>query len=262
MEKLKNAANKKYFLGTINKTLAVLDLFRKDDVLGITEIAKKLSIGKSNVFRIVITLEHWGYLEKNANGKYRLGVALAYLGNLVLERQEIVNTARPFLQKLRDAHNETAHLVVLTPAHEAIFFLKEDSGHRIQMNSRIGHKLPLYVTASGKLLLAFSEQEFINEYLNNIELIRQTKNTIVSKTDLLENLQGIRKAGFSIDNEESEDGLVCYAAPVRNINGKVVASISMSGPAYRMENNKEARVEAVKKIANEISQALGYMADY
>ena len=79
----------KYSLGTINKALAVLDLFKKNKTLGITEIANKLRIGKSNIFRIVVTLEHWGYLEKTQSQKYCLGTTLVCLGNLVLERQEL-----------------------------------------------------------------------------------------------------------------------------------------------------------------------------
>jgi len=251
--------NAKYFLGTINKAMTVLNLFRNFQTLGITEIANKLSIGKSNVFRIVITLEHWGYLEKTQEQKYRLGTTLAYLGNLVLERQEIINIARPFLQKLRDINNETTHLAILTPDNEVTFLLKEVSGHSIQMASTIGLKMPLYITANGKVLLAFSQQTFIDAYINDTVLARKTENTIVSIEDLLENLRQIRKVGFAIDNEESEIGLVCYAAPVRNMSGKVVASISMSGPAFRMANNKEARVEAVKKAADEISGVLGYI---
>jgi len=255
---MKNKEKSRYFLSTIGKALSVFDLFRENEALGITEIAHKLSMGKSNVFRIVITLEHWGYLEKTQEQKYRLGTTLAYFGNLVLERQQIITIARPFLRKLKDANNETAHLAILTPDNEVIFLLKEVSGHSIQMASTIGLKMPLYVTANGKVLLAFSEQAFVDEYMNNTALVRKTKNTIVSKKKLLKNLEEIREAGFAIDNEESEIGLVCYAAPVRNMSGKVIASISMSGPAFRMADKKEVRVKAVKTIAHEISRSLGY----
>jgi len=258
---MRGEGKSKYLLGTINKAMVVLNLFKNHKTLGITEIARKLSMDKSGIFRIVITLEHWGFLEKTGEQKYRLGTTLAYLGNLALERQEIISIARPFLQKLRDANNETTHLAILTPDNEVTFLLKEVSGHSIQMASTIGLKMPLYITANGKVLLAFSEQAFIEDYINDVVLVRMTENTIVSKEDLLENLRHIREAGFAVDSEESERGLICYAAPVRNMSGKVTASISMSGPAFRMTDNKEARVEAVKTIAEEISRVLGYIPE-
>jgi DNA-binding IclR family transcriptional regulator len=249
--------NSKYFLGTINKALSVLDLFKKHTTLGITDIARNLSIGKSNAFRLVITLEYWGYLEKTQEQKYRLGTTLAYLGNLVLERQEIIPIARPFLQKLKNTYDETTHLAILTPDIEVTFLVKEVAVHSIQMDSTIGLKMPAYATANGKVLLAFLEQSSIDDYLDNIHLIKKTEKTIVAKDELLQRLQQIRDNGYGIDDEESEIGLVCYAAPVRNMSGKVIASVSMSGPAFRMANNKEARVNAVKSIAEEISQNLG-----
>ena len=250
---------RKYSLGTVNKALTVLDLFRKHKSLGVTEISKYLSITKSNAFRIVITLEYWGYLEKTADQKYCLGIALAFLGNLVLERQEIIPISRPFLEELRNIHNETTHLAILTSDKEVTFLVKEKAEHSIQMDSTIGLKMPLYMTANGKVLLAFSDEAFIDNYIDNVSLIRKTENTIVSKTELRENLREIRECGFGIDNEESELGLVCYAAPIRNMTGKVIASISMSGLAFRMTDNKDARVKAVKSTARQISKILGFI---
>jgi DNA-binding IclR family transcriptional regulator len=250
--------NTKYHLGTVSKALQVLDLFKKEKVLGITEIGRKLSIAKSNIFRIVITLEHWGYLEKTEDQKYKLGTAFAFFGNLVLERQEIISIARPFLQKLRDSHNETVHLSIQTPDNEVCFMLKENAVHSIQMASTVGLKMPLYITASGKVLLAFSQPAIIEAYISSCNFERKTNNTIVTKDKLKEKLDQIRKNGYGIDDEESEVGLICFAAPVKNIAGITIAAISMSGPAFRMRDNKKARVEAVKAAAGEISGALGY----
>ena len=250
---------RKYSLGTVNKAMAVLDLFKSYKTLGITEISKYLSMNKSNAYRIVITLEDWGYLEKTAGQKYCLGIALAFLGTLVLERQEIIPITRPFLEELKNIHNETTHLAVLTSDRKVTFLLKEKAEHSIQMDSTIGLKMPLYLTANGKVLLAFSDEAFIESYIDEIKLIKKTANTVVLKTELRKSLLEIQKNGFGIDNEESELGLVCYAAPIRNMTGKVIASISMSGPAFRMTKNKDARVDAVKSTANQISKMLGYV---
>jgi DNA-binding IclR family transcriptional regulator len=253
--------NTKYFLGTLNKALSLLDLYKEHEELGITEIGQLLSLGKSNVFRIVITLEHWGYLEKTGGLKYRLGTTIAYLGSLVLERQELIAIARPFLKELRNTCHETTHLAVLAPDLYATFLVKELARSSIQMASTVGMKMPAYATANGKVLLAFSDAALIIKYLDTFELTKKTANTITSGTSLQKVLQEIRHNGYAIDNEESEKGLTCYAAPVRNIQGKVIASISISGPTFRMAENKEFLIRHIIKTAREISRTLGENQD-
>jgi DNA-binding IclR family transcriptional regulator len=249
--------NTKYFLGTLNKALALLELYKEHEELGITEIGQLLSLGKSNVFRIVITLEHWGYLEKTSGPKYKLGTNIAYLGTLVLERQEIIVIARPFLKELRNICNETIHLAVLTPDLYATFLVKELAKSSIQTASTVGMKMPAYATANGKVLLAFSNEAIIKKYLDTFELSKKTANTITSKVLFQKALQEIRQEGYAIDNEESEKGLTCYAAPVRNLQGEVIASISISGPTFRMAENKDALIHAIIKTAREVSKAMG-----
>jgi DNA-binding IclR family transcriptional regulator len=237
--------------------LAVLDLFVAHKELGLTEISRLLSLDKSNVFRIAITLENGGFIEKTQNVKYKLGTKLLYLGNLVQERQEIVSIARPFLQKLAGMSKECTFLAVLIPDMSIIFIAKEVSKYSMQMRSTIGIKMPVHTTADGKALLAFSPQATVDKFLEENELLQRTENTIVSKDEFSESLKQIRTQGYAFDNEETEKGLISIAAPIRNISDRLVASVSVTGPIYRMMDNREALTQEVMQTADEISQALG-----
>jgi len=252
------ADNEKYFLGTLNKALALLELFSDKEELGISEMGRALSLGKSNVFRIVITLEHWGFLEKTTDSRYRLGSRFAYFGTLVLDRQDIIPIVRPHLQKLRSLYNETTHMAILTPEDEVVFMVKENATSSIQMISTIGARMPAYATANGKVLLAFSGPERVEHYLENHILVKFTEKTIGTRKAFLERLATIRTVGYGVDDEESEIGLTCFAAPVRSMEGQIVASISVSGPTFRMVKNRDVLIQSIISTAGDISSELGY----
>jgi len=250
--------NEKYLLGTLNKALALIELFSESRELGISEMGRALSLGKSNVFRLVITLEHWGFLEKTPESRYRLGSRFAYFGTLVLERQDLIPIARPHLQKLRSLHNETTHMAILTPEDEVVFLIKENATASIQMISTIGARMPAYATANGKALLAFSSPERVEHYLTTHTLKVLTEKTIKTREDFLARLETVRSTGYSVDDEESEIGLTCFAAPVRNMEGVVVASVSVSGPTFRMTKSRESLIRSVIQTAQDISAELGW----
>ena len=250
------AGNEKYFLGTLTKTLSLLELFREHDNLGLTEISHYLSLSKSNVYRIVITLEHWGYLEKTKDLKYKLGTKLLLLGSLVLDRQEIIPIARPFIKELVKKVKETAYLAILTNNRVVTYLTKVNTEYSIRVGTRIGRTLPAYTTADGKIILAYSDPEIIEDFLQHTELKEKTDFTITSKIELREKLEEIRQRGFAIDNEETEIGLIAVAAPIYNILGKVFASVSIAGPAYRINENLDSIRDTVIKTAEEISHAL------
>jgi DNA-binding IclR family transcriptional regulator len=250
-------SNKKYFLGTLTKTLALLDLFKNHEELGLTEMSQHLSLSKSNVYRIVITLEHSGYLAKTRELKYKLGTKFFYMGRLVLDRQELVPIARPLLRELMKKTRETTNLSIFSYDNAVTFIVKEVPDHSMTFGPKIGMRLPAYATADGKTLLAFSDPAFLDSYLEQAELRQRTENTITSEEAIRKELAEIRKKGYAIDNEEAETGLICIAAPVYNIRGKVAASISIAGPAVRITSNREFLVQAIIESAAQISRAMG-----
>jgi DNA-binding IclR family transcriptional regulator len=253
--------NNQYILQSVDNALQLIELLVKEEDMSLVEISKKLKINKSTVFRILTTLENRKFVSKTKDAKYNLGIKFAHFGSVVIERLDLTKVARPYLSKLRDRFNETTHMAIMDDDFNIIFIAKEKSNSTIQMSSNVGVKLPAYCTATGKAMLAFLPEEVLKDYINKVELIKYTCNTIVDPSRLVKELERIRRIGFSEDLEESEIGLICYAAPVRNIKGNVIAAVSISGPSARMENNRNELVKAIQETSKEISCAFGWSGD-
>ena len=146
--------DEKYLLSSVYNTLEVLDLLSRHDELGIAEISKALELNKSSVFRMLYTLEKKDFVYKTSDAKYRLSVKFAHYGSIVLDNLNVISIVKPYLKKLVEDHNETAHLGILDDDINVIFIAKESSTSSIQMTSRIGKKMPFYATATGKILLS------------------------------------------------------------------------------------------------------------
>lgn len=248
----------KYLLSSVCNSLEILDLLSKHDALGVAEISKELKMGKSSVFKMLYTLEKKEYVKKVSSAKYMLGIKFAHYGSIVLDRQNELSFIKPFLQKLRDKHNETVHLSILDSDYNIIFIDKESSHASMQMSSRIGAKLPAYCAATGKVLLAALVGTDKEEELKSLKLERKTEYTVTDYDSLIEELRKAKKERYAVDSEESEIGLVCYAAPIIDINNKTIAAISISGPSARMKQNSDFLINSIKETAREISKAMGY----
>lgn len=250
---------KSNFIQSVDRALQILDVFSgKNKELGVTEIAKALDIHKSTVFGLIATLEHKGYLEQNLeNGKYKLGIKLFELGNLVQEGMDLRAIAAPIITQLVDSYGETVHLVICDH-NEVVYIDKKESTKAIRILSQVGTRLPMYCTGVGKCLLAFLPEDTLKAVMKN-GLIPFTPNTLTEPDKLLNELQKIREQGFAFDLEEIEPGLRCVAAPIKNHKGEVVAAISLSGPSMRMDEQRMKELTLpVKESALEISRKLGY----
>lgn len=249
----------KYLLSSVSNTLDVLELLSEHKYLTLSEISKELDLGKASVFRMLYTLEKKQFVHKTADAKYELGIKFAHFGTKVLERKSNLLRLGPFLERLRDEYNETVHLSILDSDYNVTVIDKAQSNMALQMTSRIGGKLPAYCTSMGKVLLADRLNDKLKKEILSWDLERNTDTTITDPKELIKELEKIRKNGYSIDLEEIEAGLVCYAAPIKDIDGRVIASISFSGPAVRMKKNKDELIKAIMEAAAEISAQMGYV---
>jgi DNA-binding IclR family transcriptional regulator len=126
------------------------------------------------------------------------------------------------------------------------------------MTSRVGSRMSFYATATGKVLISHNLDEEMEKRIRSYNLVKLTENTITDHDKLIKLLKKVKKQGYGEDLEESEEGLTCYAVPIKDISGKVIAGISMSGPTVRMEKNKERLLLSLKETADEVSSAMGY----
>ncbi|MGI6286638.1 IclR family transcriptional regulator [Neomoorella humiferrea] len=242
------------------KALTILDLLaahQGDMSLG--EIARALDLPKSTLHGLLATLRDFGYLEQSPfDGRYRLGVRLFEIGNIVANNWDVRKVAAPHIQKLVDELEETVHLVVLDKG-EVLYIDKRESRQSLRIVSQVGMRLPAHCTGVGKVLLAYLHPSEVKRIIATKGLARYTRHTITDPRQLEAELAKIREMGYAVDNEEIMDSLRCVAAPIRDHNGKVCAAVSVSGPVARLEGEKfRLAVEQVVRTAAEISAGLGY----
>ncbi|WP_031515414.1 IclR family transcriptional regulator [Desulfofalx alkaliphila] len=244
----------------LDRAIDILEeLSRQPDGLGVTGLGSVLGLHKSTVHRLLNTLMHRGYVEKNiSNDKYRLGLKVIELGQSRLENIEIRKEARPFLKNLMKLTNETVHLSMMDNG-EIVYIDKVESLNTVRMCSRVGLRAPVHCTAMGKAVVAFWPDEKVRKIIKEKGLVRKTNNTITDYEKLLVEFDLIRKNGYAVDNEENDPGIRCVAAPVRNYSGEVIASISVSGPSSRITKERidELASKAMDTALN-ISRQLGY----
>ena len=246
-------------LSSVTSALLVLKAFSAEEAeIGISSLAKRMGLAKSTVHRLAVTLAAEGFLEQNADtGRYRLGLSLFTLGALARRRMDVSNVSRPLLGVLRDKYQEASTLAILSGA--SIMYLHNlESGQAIGIRAHIGDLKPASCTAEGRVLMAFSPPDVLEEVMK-AGLVARTPKSITNPAALLEALEEIRQVGYAIDDEESEVGMRCVAAPVRDISGKVVAAVGLAGPTQRL-TKKELRAIApdVVSTGEAVSVRLGY----
>jgi IclR family transcriptional regulator, KDG regulon repressor len=246
-------------LSSVATAIHLLKAFSEDEVeIGISELARRLSLAKSTVHRLATTLAAEGLLEQDRDsGKYHLGVALFRLGALVRRRMDVSNEARPYLYALREKINESVHLAILDGT-EIMYVYNLESTHAIRMRSDIGVRKPVHCTAEGQAILAFQSSAAI-ERVVAAGLIQRTPKTITSPEKFIKALGAVRQRGCAIEDEESEPGMVCVAAPIRDDSGAVVAAVGIAGPATRLTKKSiTAVMPDVIAAAEQVSARLGY----
>mgnify|MGYP000320306336 CR=1 FL=1 len=140
---------------SVARALTMISCFANDTELGISEIAERMDLSKSTTYGLVNTLTAFGYLEQTENKKYRLGLKLFELGNLVQSRMDVRMEARPYCQLLADKYRTTVHLATHSEG-EIIYIDKVDNNSSVVVYSQIGKRAPMYCTGVGKAILAFS----------------------------------------------------------------------------------------------------------
>jgi DNA-binding IclR family transcriptional regulator len=249
-----------YRVQVLDRALGILDLLSSEGPeVPLTELSGRLKLHKSTVHRLLMVLERHRLVEReSATGKYRLGLKLFELGSKAVAHVDLGERARPSLKRLVFETGETAHLCILDRG-EVLSLANVESPRTIRTPSTVGRRTAAHCTASGKVLLAHLPEEDLNDLINQNGLTTYTRNTITVPAELKSELQKVRDRGWALDNEEIEDNLKCIGAPVRNHSGRVVASISIAGPAFRLTAEKSpVLAQLVVKIAEELSAELGY----
>lgn len=247
----------------LERGLLVLEcLCSAPDSLRLVDIARKLHQNKATVFRILSTLEFMGYVEQDKQTEqYRATLRVLSLGNAVLRRVNIGTVARQHIVSLSRDTNESVHLSVRNEFNVIIIDrVESDASERSSFH--IGRTTTCYSTGTGKVLLAYMDEEELNYFFETQQLIAHTPNSLTSEKLLRDEFKWIRENGYAVDRQENMMGFSCVAAPIWNFTGKVIAGVSVSGPSFRIERNIPELSKLVKETASRISKSLGYSPDY
>ena len=253
----------KKIIQSIDRALQILELFSLEKPeWGVTEISKALNIYKSNVHNVLTTLAEKGFVVKDSKiEKYKLGIKFFELGSIVIKNMDLRKIAHPYMEKLLKEFNETVHLGILVEG-EILSIEQEESGQSLSPRIFIGKRAPLHCTGVGKAIMAYLPKDKVAAIVERKGLKKYTENTIIDKEELEKEFLKIRKQEYSVDNMEHEEGVRCVAGPIRDYTGKVSASLSVSGPAFRIsENNIPNIAKKVKEYCDCISEEMGYNFD-
>ncbi len=252
---------RKYNITALQRGLRLLQLFAQSE-RGLTtmQVARLTGLPVSTAHRFLVNLESSGFLNCNASGIYHLGLACFAVGQAALGQLDIRRLSLPYLLDLNQPTRETIHL---TARHglTAVYVEKIDSPEHLRIHSRIGAAVPLYCTAVGKVMLAYMPDQEREQVLRQLDLKRMTANTAGSLQELQTELQRVRKNGYACDLEEHELHIRCIAAPIRNHEGAVQSSLSITAPVVRMPVTRLRQLAPlIQEAGLRISAELGYQA--
>jgi DNA-binding IclR family transcriptional regulator len=253
---MESAPKARYNIRVLERAIRLLFVLSDGEGRNLTQVAEQAQLSNSTAFRLLSTLEHYRFVQRDrGGGKYRLGPACLELARAYLEGTDVVQASMPVLEELRDHTQETVHLAVLDRM-EVYYLAKIPGFHAIGlMSSRIGSSAPAYCTGLGKALLAFLPAGDVRAYYAERGLEPLTSSTVTDVDTLMTQLETVREKGFALDLGEREPGVYCVAAPIHAEDGEVVAAISVSGPAYRMQTGIEegSLVHVVREAARSVS---------
>lgn len=249
-------ASAKPTIQVIERMFALIDvLASREDAVSLKEISEKTGLHPSTTHRILNDLATGRFVDRPEAGSYRLGMRLLELGNLVKARLNVRDAA---LMPMRELHKQIQQPVnlALRQGDEIVYIeraFSERSG--MQVVRAIGGRAPLHLTSTGKLFLAADDPQRVRQYAMRTGLAGHTKNSITQLPVLERELSRARQYGVARDNEELELGVRCMAAGIYDDQNRLVAGLSISAPADRLD---EGWLTKLQSTASQISGALGY----
>lgn len=247
---------------SVDRAANILELMASSDkTLGITEISTILDIPKSSTFDIVYTLVDRGFLEvaDERLRTFQLGVKIFTIGSAFLRKGNLIQIARPFLEKVMQKTHDTVFLAVENNGDMVYIDKVEPLLQGIKPTANLGSINPMAITGLGRAILSTYSPERIKEIVGEDPLITKTKYSINNYDDLMKEIEVTRKRGYAVDNKESQEEICCVAAPIYDYSNKAIAAISIASLAYKMDGSRRKELgQIIVKTALDISSRLGF----
>jgi IclR family transcriptional regulator, KDG regulon repressor len=228
----------------------------------LTEIAARVELPKSTVSRMLSTLVGLGAVERLREREgFRIGNEIVTIASNVAYPQSVTAIARPYLQQLSQLTGETLTLCI-PDGDEALYIDQINSLRGLQVRDWTGQRLPLHTASDGKLYLADRTDDAVEAYLRQQPMRRYTRNTIANATALRKEIKAIRKKGYAWTKGEYDSDVVGVAAPIRDVQQHVIASVCLFGPEFRWPQEGKAGhlIRVTRETAEKISERIQAMS--
>lgn len=236
---------------SLAKALRILSCFSiREPVLGITELAERMDVTKSNIHNIVSTFCEMGYLRRTHDGRYTLGLKMLEFAFIINQNLGYPTAVYDIMVDTASRTNEVVYFG-LPYGTSVLYLYVAHPAHRIGVmpyRDILGETAPLYCTGIGKAILSHLSEEEWSQRLPEI-LVKFQPNTITDKDTMFEELRRTRRLGYAIDNGEHDPDVRCVGVPVYNAMGRLVAGMSISGPASTMTDEKLLECADILKSA-------------
>jgi len=246
----------------LERALDVLLLFTQPNAtsLGVSEISRSLELPKAVVHRILTTLCSRDFLELNeSTRRYALGPSWLVMGSTYAQRVDVRDLARDALVRLSAQTSETSTLSIRHGNHR-VYLDQVTPRREVIMSVEVGARFPLHAGSSSKAFLAFLPPEEQADYLDSVELVALTEQTVIDRRLLADELAAIRERGYAVSFGERQQGAGAVAAPLLDFEDRPAAVVSVCGPAARIQGNVEALSGALLAETRELSVRLGRRA--
>ena len=248
-----------YINKSVERALRLLDLFDdRHTALTASEVGELLGTTRVTIYPTLNTLIARGYLDRDEQGRYTLGMKLVERGGEKLANLDIRQVAQGPLRELARRLEANAHLATLH-GNEVLYLEREEGRPTVTLREVVGRRVSPHCTALGKSLLAFLPAEDRARVARILDYIQHTPNTIADAESFIAELECVRERGYALEIEEFHLGSACISAPIRGLDGRVVAAISVSMAAEDLsEKERNRRAAMILDAASAISGALGY----
>lgn len=256
-------SDNRYTIASVQRSLKLLKLFNSErDALTLSEMSRLSGVNKSSILRVITTLTQEHFLKYDElTKKYRPGIELFRLGTVVAETMDLRTIARPHIEKVCEETGLIVHIGVLEETHVIIVekLLPKQYRDSVSMVSKVGGIVPVHCTGVGKVLLAFQDEDEVEQIMEGYEYKKFGENTITNFPDLRKSLDMIRMQGYGVNDGEHEPYIKCYTFPIYDYEKRVVAAMSLTGLKEKMDNHgSKYIIDTLKKVTLDISLDLGY----
>ncbi len=246
---------------SVGKVLQIIEIMAQGKgPMRLQDIAASLGLPPSTVLRFLNTLMENGYVHQDDDSlKYMLTMKFSLIGDQVSSQYSFRDVIHPYLLSLSEECQESACLAVEQEMTAVYVDVVDGPENTLRTLQRIGKTAPLHSTGVGKILMLNYDRDRLDRLVDEKGLAPLTQHTITDRQELVRELDRVRKQDYALDNEECEQGVRCVAAPIRDYSGRVIASISVTGPSSRMNRDRMERVrEAISRVSASVSHHLGY----